>query len=244
MAGALDSGDFKVRYKERKNIRGRYVNKVGSNQQALERAVAELNNKVSIPFDIYIALEDCDGPDAYYEVETHQVTICYQLIDEYYSIFSPTIKDQTKLDETVRGATVSTFYHELGHALVDAWKIPITGKEEDAVDQLSTLVLIQKTEEGERMALDGARSFRVYAELEKTEKKIYWDEHSLDEQRFYDTICLIYGHNPEKYEYLVRDGTLPQERAEMCPEDYARAQRAWEKLLGPYFKGSPPTSSK
>jgi len=244
MAEALDSGDFKLRYKERKNFRGRNVNKVGSNQQALEQAVAELNNKVSIPFDIYIALEDCDGPDAYYEEEMHQVTICYQLIDEYYSIFSSTIKDQTKLDETVRGATVSTFYHELGHALVDAWKIPITGKEEDAVDQLSTLVLIRKTEEGERMALDGARSFKVYADLEKTEKKIYWDEHSLDEQRFYDTICLIYGHNPEKYEYLVRDGTLPQERAEICPEEYARTQRSWEKLLGPYYKESPPTSPK
>lgn len=243
-AEALDSGDFKLRYQERKSFRGHNVSKVGSNQQALERAVNDLNNKVSIPFDIYISLEDCDAPDSYYETETHQVTICYQLIDEYYSIFSGLIKDQTKLDEAVRGATVSTFYHELGHALVDAWKIPITGKEEDAVDQLSTLVLIDRTEEGERMALDGARSFRLYADLEKTEKKIYWDEHSLDEQRFYDTICLIYGHNPEKYEYLVKDGTLPQERAEICPDDYARTQNSWKKLLGPYLKESPQTSSK
>jgi len=30
------------------------------------------------------------------------------------------------------------------------------------------------------MALDGAISFKLYADLEKGEQKIYWDEHSLD----------------------------------------------------------------
>ena len=38
----------------------------------------------------------------------------------------------------MRGVTVSTFFHELGHALIDAWDLPITGREEDAADQLPT----------------------------------------------------------------------------------------------------------
>ena len=69
--------------------------------------------------------------------------------------------------------------------------------EEDAVDQLSTLVLIEATENGEQMALDGALTFKLYADADKSEK-IYWDEHSLDEQRYFDTICLVYGHDEEK----------------------------------------------
>ena len=41
-------------------------------------------------------------------------------------------------------------------------------------------------------------------------RKSYWDEHSLDEQRFYDTICLIYGHAPDKYFfYLIMMGRCP-----------------------------------
>jgi len=40
------------------------------------------------------------------------------------------------------------------------------------------------------MALNGAVSFKLYADLDKGQKKIFWDEHSLDEQRFYDTLCL------------------------------------------------------
>jgi Putative metallopeptidase len=145
----------------------------------------------------------CDAPDAFYDPETHEVNLCFELIDDYYYLFGRKLKDKKKLDEAVKAATVATLFHELGHGLVDAWKIPITGREEDAVDQLSTLVLIEATENGEQMALDGPLSFKLYAGL-STGRKIYWDEHSLDEQRFLDTICLVYGHDNEKYGYLVK----------------------------------------
>lgn len=239
-AASIDKGDLKLRYQPRKNFRADNAShRVGSNQQALERVIANLNERLALPFDITVSFEDCEDPDAFYEAETHQLTVCYQLIDEYYGLFSRKIKDKEKLDEAVRGAVASTFFHELGHGLVDAWQLPITGKEEDAVDQLSTLVLINKSEEGEQMALDGAVSFKLYADREKGWEKIYWDEHSLDEQRFYDTICLVYGHDPEKYAYLMQDGTLPRERAELCREDYPKVAKSWESLLKPYLKQQP-----
>ena len=206
----MDKGDLKLSYQPRKETTA--AHSVGSNPQAIQQIIANLNDRVALPWDIVISFEDCEEPDAFYDPESHKLTVCYQLIDEYYDLFGRKIKDKTKLDEAVRGAVASTFFHELGHGLVDAWKVPITGKEEDAVDQLSTLILIKHTQKGEQMALDGAISFKLYADLQKGEQKIYWDEHSLDEQRFYDTICLIYGSNPEKYAYLVKDNTLPEER--------------------------------
>jgi hypothetical protein len=86
------------------------------------------------------------------------------------------------------------------------------------------------------MALDSAVSFQLYADLEKGEEKILWDEHSLDEQRFYDTICLVYGHDPQKYAYLVKDHTLPQERAELCEQDYPKIADSWHQLVFPHIK--------
>ena len=232
---AVDKGDLKLRYEARKQVNALTASHtVGTNPQAIEKLISELNQRLILPFDIYVVFKDCELPDAFYDPETHEVTLCYQLIDDYYDLFAKKIKDKTKLDDAVKAATVATFFHELGHSLVDAWKIPITGREEDAVDQLSTLVLIEATEGGEQMALDGALAFKLYADAYKGEK-VYWDEHSLDEQRFFDTICLVYGHDEKKYAYLVSNGTLPEERASYCSEDYDKVNRAWRQLLAPYL---------
>jgi hypothetical protein len=233
-ANAMDKGDLKFNYQPRKETTTKH--NVGNNQQAIEQVIANLNDRVALPWDIVVSFEDCDEANAFYDSESRKLTLCYQMIDEYYDLFGRKIKDKTKLDEAVRGAVASTFFHELGHGLVDAWKVPITGKEEDAVDQLSTLILINHTQKGEQMALDSAISFKLYADLDKGQPKIYWDEHSLDEQRFYDTICLVYGSNPEKYAYLVKDSTLPEERAELCREDYPKIANSWRQLLSPYIK--------
>jgi hypothetical protein len=233
-----DKGDLRLRYQPRKkSSAATKAHAVGANPLAIEKLMTNLNQRLKLPFDIYVVFGDCEVPDAYYDPETHEVTLCYQLIDEYYSLFAKKLKDTTKLDDAVKAATVATLFHELGHALVDAWQIPITGREEDAVDQLSTLVLVEATEHGEQMALDGALTFKLYADAQKGER-IYWDEHSLDEQRFFDTICLVYGHDMKKYAYLVMNGTLPQERALGCSEDYARVNRSWRRLLAPYLKVS------
>jgi hypothetical protein len=238
---SLDRGDLKLDYQPRQHRRpGAEEHKVASDPQALQQVIDDLNKKIALPFDLAIVFKDCDEPDAYYDPEVHSVNLCYQLIDDYYDLFATKIKDKEKLDEAVRGATASTFFHELGHALVDAWKIPITGREEDAVDQLSNIVLLRHSQRGEQMALNGAQSFKLYADLYKGDKKIYWDEHSLDEQRFYDTICMIYGSNPDKYEYLIDDGTLPEERADICPEDFQKISGSWQKLVAPYLLQPPP----
>jgi Putative metallopeptidase len=237
-AATLDAEPgFKLRYKTRKDSRGRAKMRTGAgNEHTIGRIVEELNNQFSLPNDIYICFKDCHSPDAYYDDETCQVVLCYQLIDDYQDLFSRKVRNKSKLNEAVKGAMAATFLHELGHALVDVLHLPTTGKEEDAVDQLSTLILVNRIEDGEEMALAAARAFKLYADLEKGEEKLYWDEHSLDEQRFYDTICMVYGYNPDKYEYLVMNGTLPWVRADTCPEYYDKIRSSWKKLLGPYLK--------
>ena len=240
----VDSGDLRLRYQPRKKRTALTdSHTVGSNPQTIEKLISDLNQRLILPFDINVVFVDCELPDAFYDPDNREVTLCYQLIDEYYDLFAKKLKDKTKLDDAVKAATVATFFHELGHSLVDAWKIPITGREEDAVDQLSTLVLIEATQDGEQMALDGALAFKLYADAEKG-PRVYWDEHSLDEQRFFDTICLVYGHDEEKYAYLVKNGTLPEERASFCSEDYDKVNRAWRQLLAPYLKAPPQSLPK
>jgi putative metallopeptidase DUF4344 len=171
---------------------------------------------------------------------TPEIVICYELIDAFYALFSRTLTERTARDEAAKGAIVSMFLHEVAHALIDGWDLPITGREEDAADQFSTLLLINSMPGGDQLALDGARSFKLLADLERDLEKDYSDPHSLDEQRFFNTICLVYGHRPERYEYLISSGTLPVERAYECEEDYARLNKSWQTILTPHLIPRPP----
>ncbi len=200
------------------------------------RATArELTNKIALPFDIKVVFEECGSPDSFYDEDTRSINICYELIDAYDEVFWRSLKAAPAREEAAKGAVVSMFLHEVAHALIAGWNLPITGREEDVADQFSTLLLINGMPDGEKLAMDGARSFRLLADMERGLEKDYSDPHSLDEQRFFNTICLVYGHRPEHYEYLIKNGSLPVERAFDCEEDFARVNKAWQKLLAPYL---------
>jgi hypothetical protein len=62
------------------------------------------------------------------------------------------------------------------------------------------------------------------------------DEHLLQEQRFYNSLCMIYGSDQNKYANIVSDGFLPKERAARCPVEFQRTVDAWGSLLGPWKK--------
>jgi hypothetical protein len=231
-----NSAHLKFSYGNRRGFRNAASKRTALvSQHAVYTIVGELKERIALPFDIQVVFEECGDPDSYYDEKTHEIGICYELIDAYYYVFSETLKERTARDEAAKGAIVSMFLHEVAHALIDGWDLPITGREEDAADQFSTLLLINGIPDGDEMALDGARSFKLLADLQKDLEQDYSDPHSLDEQRFFNTICLVYGHRPEHYEYLIRNGTLPVERAFSCEEDYARLNKSWQRLLAPYL---------
>jgi hypothetical protein len=48
--------------------------------------------------------------------------------------------------------------------------------------------------------------------------------------------CVFSGLYPVAPPAGPRDGTLPEERAQRCPEEYGQTRAAWQKLLLPYLK--------
>ncbi|HEX6183172.1 MAG TPA: DUF4344 domain-containing metallopeptidase [Pyrinomonadaceae bacterium] len=235
-AKAADKGDFKVaRHEGGDGLSAKERAEMAEEEKSLEEAAAELNKAFSLPHDIFIGFDACDEPNAFYDPEKKQVTVCYELVADLYEAFRADYKTDEEVDDIVSNATTFVFFHEVGHALVDAYDLPITGREEDAVDQLSVLVLADGTDEGDRTVLDAARSFAGETQ-EELDELAFADEHSFDRQRFYNIICLLYGQNEQKFASLVEDGTLPEGRAERCADEYARADKAWDALLAPYVK--------
>jgi Putative metallopeptidase len=237
--GVRDTGDFVVQYEETGNEDYQELEAIFQETRLLEDTIQELNGVFALPADVPVVMRECGEVNAFYDPGTGEISLCYELVEHYSEIFmadAETDEEQEAAGVSVASATMFTFFHEMGHALIHIYDLPITGREEDAVDQLAALILLQGGEEGESAAIDGANSF-VGEEEAEMDDLAFWDEHSLDDQRFYNIVCWVYGKDPEGYQYLVEDETLPANRAERCPAEFNRLSRSWESLLDPYVKG-------
>jgi hypothetical protein len=237
--GVRDTGNFVVQYGRTGNEDYQELEAIFKETRLLEDTIKELNGTFALPTDVPVVLRECGEVNAFYDPESGEISLCYELVEHYSEIFmadAQTDEEQEEAGASIASATMFTFFHEMGHALIAIYDLPVTGREEDAVDQLATMILLQGGEEGENSAIDGANSF-VGEDEEEMDDLSFWDEHSLDEQRFYNILCWIYGNDPEGYQYLVEDETLPANRAERCPAEYNRMSRSWEALLDPYVKG-------
>lgn len=204
-----------------------------------EKQIQEINDILILPHDLEIIFTHCEETNAWYDPEIKQLQLCYELIQDLHENFKKGFATEEELDNAIVYATLFIFYHEFGHALSDVLKIPITGKEEDASDQIAILLILSKGGEGEQGLKTAAEWFMQQHEKYKDQPLPFWDEHSLDAQRFYNILCMLYGSNPEKYQHLIENKILPQNRADMCIEDLDKIHRSWNRLLEPNVrKGS------
>lgn len=229
----IDKGDFKVGLSanhRQKNPKGVLS---PMSKEIMQPIADELNKVIALPYDIYLAFTKCGEVNAFYWGYTRQITICDEFVENIYKTLKPVYKEGDELDGAVINVIQLVFFHELGHCLIDVWDLPATGREEDAVDQLAVVLSLDGTDEGDDVVLTAA----ILHNINSTESDMpFWDEHSFDKQRFYNLLCYTYGSNPEKNKDLIGVDLLPKERAVRCPEEYKRADHAWEILLTPYLK--------
>ena len=238
-----DKGNFSVEYSDVQNPEYAQINEQFRQQRMLESIADDLNASIAIPENVVITFKECGQPNAFWNPKDRQIVMCYELMAQMTEDFKEISQTREELGERVGGALTFAFIHELGHCLIDVLKLPSTGREEDAVDQLSTFVLVGlKGEEGEKMAISGALSWGIqYERLAKSGKTaaeldmLWADEHSMDGQRFYNILCWVFGHNPNKYMGMINK-PLPEARAVRCPNEYSRLANAWLSLLKPYLK--------
>lgn len=228
---ALDKGDFRVGFPPME--KGKKPMPADDAKELRDVADA-LNSTIALPRDVYLNTDNCGEANAFYDSEGPQIKLCYELIDQYEQEFKTISKDPKEIDDMVKDTLAQTLFHELGHCLIDQWELPATGREEDAVDQLATVLLLDGSPEGVDSAVNAALEFDIAASNEQKGDMVFWDEHSFSKTRFYDMLCLVYGNDPKKNAGMVGENGLPKERAVRCTEEYKRADRSWMKLLAPY----------
>lgn len=141
-------------------------------------------------------------------------------------------------DAPVADVYFHTLMHEIGHVLFEQYDLPMLAREEDAADALASVLLLEYVDNGARIALNAAEMFGLESEAyEWFEESDFWSEHSLEIQRYYTTLCHVYGSDPDSHEDLVNDEYgLSEERAGNCQIEYERLRAGWLGVLEPYLK--------
>jgi len=232
-----DKGDFVVKHSTVKNSRYNEIDRQIKADKTLEKAADKLNNALMLPEDITLRTEDCGEINAFFDSNDNTVTVCYELMEHYHKMFKSVGLNEQKSYDKMNDAVRFAFLHEIGHALIYNYKLPITGNEEDAADRCSSFINIEQLgDEGVRAVLAAADAFNIEAKQGTVDKRSMADEHLLQEQRFYNSLCMLYGSDSSKYDYFVEDGYLPEARAVRCPTEYERTVESWVQLLAPWQK--------
>jgi Putative metallopeptidase len=141
-------------------------------------------------------------------------------------------------DAFVEGNLYFLMYHELGHAIISEFDVPVIGREEDAVDRLATWMMTPDDKKEKPEYLTAAmQGWFITANDVPLEKLAWWDEHGTDQQRGYQIACLLYGADAEQFGDIAEKANLPEDRRASCIDESAKNTHSWETVLGPLQYG-------
>ncbi len=194
-----------------------------------EAMAADLDSLLDLPSPVQISFTTGKPGPLYYD---GQIYIPYEFLNLVNTMSKPAMA--TDIDyraQVILDVTEFVIYHEVGHAIIDKLDIPVLGKEEDAVDQFAAI--ISAVWDLEEIALSAAGVFELFgANKSEFNKEDFWDSHSLDQQRMYNIVCLLYGNEPKVYAKIANDFGFTAEFKDRCKRDFAEASRSWLRLLG------------
>lgn len=193
----------------------------------LQELTDAVNLLFRVPREVGVRFAECGESNAYFDPEAMEISMCVELLADMDQTLSESYPDEDQRADAVAGAFIAILMHEVGHALVAVLELPITGREEDAVDQLSAWVLIEA--DMADAVLSSAETYYT-AEQEAGDEDLA-GEHALDKQRYFNMVCWVYGSQPDAFTHLIKEWELPESRAEQCEAEYAQLNRSWTRLL-------------
>ena len=153
------------------------------------------------------------------------------------AIVSAVLPARAKTDEEkwdfVWNNVIHILHHEIGHALIDQFEIPVVGQEEDAADGFATVAILETYDDPQPILLDTAAGWFAMSDEKAAagEEPDYFDIHDLDIQRAYRIICVAHGYDSKTFAAAAKDAELPEDRLETCIDDADQAVNSWDKLL-------------
>lgn len=182
-----------------------------------------------------------EGP--LYAPSEHRVYVPYSFYIDSLTYFLEYAKfSQNDAEQAALDTLLHTLLHEAGHAYIADHDLPVLGKEEDAVDNFAAIIMLNYVENGDQAAINAAEMFALESEGRPDYYRSYEyiGEHSFDLQRYFSTLCLVYGSNPKAHPQLLDEieQELRQERQQACIDTFDDIDTNWKQVLSQHWLGT------
>ncbi|WP_070968927.1 DUF4344 domain-containing metallopeptidase [Vibrio sonorensis] len=241
----------------KENIKVEYINPQDTQEQSAKIAIQEsqLNELITdladqwFPFNRTLTIQYGGEQGPLYNPQSHVVHMPYHFYHEALNYFTKN-EYQARFGKSpqlgAQDTILHTLLHEAAHAYIADQNIPILGKEEDAADNFAAVVMIDYIENGDDAAISAADMFAFESEDRPDYYHIgeYIDEHSFDLQRYFSTLCLVYGSDPEKHANLLNEveNDYLADRQDFCQFLYSSTSESWHHYIAKHVILSRPVT--
>jgi len=178
------------------------------------------------------------GGGPYYNPKDNSITLPYGFAALIYKLEAESNPEESEYEIGERIGAVNSFIlaHEFGHALIANYELPVLGKEEDAADAISTVLLLN-VPNGAQYAASAASFWADFSGRQEPPAVLeYADQHSLDLQRAFDILCWTAGSSEQSFEEVAELEALPESRLETCRAEYEQLAGSMEQVLRPHLE--------
>ncbi|MGL5008844.1 MAG: DUF4344 domain-containing metallopeptidase [Paracoccaceae bacterium] len=132
-----------------------------------------------------------------------------------------------EISQTTQDALLHVVAHEIGHAFLREFDVPVLGPEEAIADDFAT-VYVYFVFPDRAADIVTARAAQNLADGERSGP---FSEYLDDDKRAGRSVCLLYGLDPERYAAFPARFNIPDDDAAACRDFAPEVARGWRRQL-------------
>jgi len=144
-------------------------------------------------------------------------------------------KIPTELSPFVKNVTTHVLLHEIGHALIREFNLPVLANEENMADSFATNYITQYLRDN-AVEIITHRAQSWFIEDQEV-NPINYDlkgEHELDKRRAYASLCLLYGADPAQWRSDIAWANFSKRDLADCSDTAPQQIESWKSTLLPF----------
>lgn len=200
-----------------------------------------LNGEFTLRGDLTLYLGGNRGPA--FDAASNSIYMPYSFVFDIADRFRHSPYSRTGVDiyDVTRDTYLFVLLHEVSHALFVMYDLRTTGDPEQAINAMTTLLLLRYYQGGGDIVLHAAGLFLGESDSGGNRPESgFWEEHQFDRRSYDQAVCLVYGSNPKRYAGLKDRLKFLEAGGPRCIQGYQRQNEAWFAVLGQFLKRPPP----